>query len=104
MPRERHQNETARLSEDEIQSFASKLEQWSQDLPPAEQALMQLLLGRAATADETTAATLLSGGNNILTTSISQSATQALQPLLRGRQIGLMRPGGGVNWSSWGRG
>ena len=103
MPRERHHDESAHLSEDEIQSFASKLEQWSQELPPAEQALMQLLLGRAATAEDKPANELLSGGN-FMQTSISDRATQALQPLLRGRQIALMRPGGGVNWSSWGRG
>ena len=104
MPRERHHEEGATLSEDEIQSFAARLEQWSQDLPPAEQAMMQLLLGRAVSAEETTFSTMLGEDSNLLQTSISQRATQALQPLLRGRQIALMRPGGGVNWSSWGRG
>jgi len=93
-----------RLSDEDVQAFAGKLERWAGELAPEEQGMLQLLLGRA----EAGGAGRKTGLEKEFTSSASpgDTATEILRPLLHGgatTRMGMLA-NRQCNWSTWSRG
>jgi hypothetical protein len=92
------------LSEQDVDGFVQRLESWSEQLSPAEQGLLQLLVARAeAGAGSPEAAEPAAEGRSL--GSVGTRAANLLRPMVQDstRMFGMMRSGG-AGYSSWGRG
>ena len=86
------------ITQTEIDSFSSKLEEWGGGLPPNERALLQLLLSRAA---GTEAADLDVQGYTL--PSLRTASFNVFSPLLSTGRLGLTKGWveAGDPWAQW---
>ena len=92
------------ISNEDVGAFATKLEEWGNGLPPEEQGMLQLLLGRAEAGGADSRRGL--GKEFTLGSAPSETVTQVLRPLLeRGATTKLgMMANRKCTWSTWSRG
>lgn len=93
------------LSEQDVDGFVQRLESWSEQLPPAEQGLLQLLVARAEAGAGSPGAAEPSAEGRTLG-SVGTRAANVLRPMVQDstRMFGMRSAGGGGGYSSWGRG
>jgi hypothetical protein len=90
------EEERVPVSDEEVSSFAQKLEDWGKDLPPEEQALLQVLVGRAeGTSEEDVQGFALGMPIGVATTNLF-SGLRTTGRLTRGAWVEMGEP-----WIQW---